>query len=89
MCISLNVFGHHADPVVHHLEKAASNNKTTDGVAMAHRQSTVTQECHERGVVRQDTNLAIERGCSDGVRAPVEHRRLGRDYRDLHHEVAH
>src|SRR6266446_7919599 len=88
MRISLNVFGDHADPVVYHLHEPATYGEATGSAGTPDRQSTLAEQCHERCVVRQYTDLAVEGGCNDRVRLTVEHRRLGGDHRDLHHELA-
>src|SRR3954466_9435671 len=88
MRVSLNVFGDHAHPVINHLEKSATYGEATDATATANRQRTLAQQRHERCVVRQDADLSVKGGRHYGVSLTVEHRRLRRDHRDLHHEVA-
>src|SRR3954468_7589656 len=88
MRVSLNVFGDHAHPVVDHLEEPATYGEATVGPGTADRQSTLAEQRHERCVVRQYADLAVKGGCNDRVRLTVEHRNLGGDHRDLHHELA-
>jgi len=88
MRFSLYVFGHHAHPIIHDLEEPTANHETIQRLSASHRERSLPEQRHERCVIRQDADLAIERGRDDRVRFPVEHRRLGRDHRDLHHELA-
>src|SRR5687767_6043827 len=88
MRFSLNVFGHHADPILDYLKEPATYGEAADGLGSAHRQRTLTQQRHERCVVRQNADLAVKGGCDHRVRLTVEHRRLRRDHRDLHHPLA-
>ena len=60
MGISLNVFGDDADPIVRHLKETASNNKPAYRRSATDCQVALTQQCHERGVIRQDAHLAVE-----------------------------
>src|SRR5260221_11844234 len=88
MSLSLNVFGHHADAIVHHLEKSATNSKTADGLTATHRQPAMPKQGHEWRMIRQDTDVAIERGRRDRIGVPLEHRGFRRDNRDMHHGYA-
>jgi hypothetical protein len=83
MSISFDVFGDHPHPVVHDLEKPAAKGKTGDTVGATDRQRPLAQQRHERGMVRQDADLAVEGGRDDCVRFTVE--LDGWEYRDLHH----
>src|SRR3954463_9492692 len=82
MRVSLNVFGDHAHPVVDYLEEPATYGEATDGAHLADRQSTLTEQRHERCVVRQYADLSVKGGGDDRVRLTVEHRGLGGDHRD-------
>ena len=85
---SLYVFGHHAHPIVHDLEEPTANHKPTYSLGASYRERSLPQQRHERCVIRQDADLAIECGRNYRVRFTVEHRRLGRDHRDTHHALA-
>src|SRR6476646_4426943 len=88
MRLSLYVFGHHAYPIVHDLKEPTANFEPAHRVRAPHRQRPLAQQRHERSVIRQDADLAVEGRRHDGVRFTVEHRGLRRDNRDLHHELA-
>src|SRR5512138_1515088 len=88
MRLSLYVFGHHAYPIVHDLEEPTANFEPVHRICASHGQRSLAQQRHERCVIRQDADLAVEGRRHHGVRFTVEHRGLGRDNRDLHHELA-
>src|SRR6476661_1575308 len=88
MRLSLYVFGHHAYPIVHDLKEPTANFEPAHRVRAPHRQRPLAQQRHERSVIRQDADLAVEGRRHDGVRFTVEHRGLRGDNRDLHHELA-
>jgi hypothetical protein len=76
MSLSFDVFSHDPDPVVHDLEKATSNGEPTHGICPADAQRTLTEERHERSVIRQDADLAVESGRDYRVGFTAEHRRF-------------
>ena len=82
------VFGHYAYSIVHDLEKSTANHESTHRLGAPHRERALPQKCHERCVIRQDTDLAVEGGRYDRVRFTVEHSRFGGNHRDMHHELA-
>jgi hypothetical protein len=84
----LNVFGYHPDAIVDYLEKSTPNGEVIDVVRATHGQCAFAQEGHEWCMTRQNTDLTIEGWRDHRVRIAVEHRGLGRDYRDPHHELA-
>src|ERR1044071_5358732 len=88
MRLSLYVFGNHAHSIVHDLEETTAHFEPIYRVRAPYGQRPLAQQRHERSVIRQDADLAVERRRHDGVRFTVEHRGLGRDNRDLHHELA-
>src|SRR6266511_910385 len=88
MRLSLYVFGHHAYPIVHDLEEPPANDEALHPIGTTHDQRALSQQRHERSVIRQDADLTVEGGRHDRIRFTVEHRRLGGDHRDLHHELA-
>ena len=88
MRLSLYVFGHHAYPIVHDLEKPTPNREPPRSAGAPYGERPLSQERHERCVIWQDADFAVEGGRDDRVRFTVEHRRFGRDHRDLHHELA-
>jgi hypothetical protein len=88
MRLSLYVFGYHAYSIVHDLEEPTTNREPVDGSGVPHRERPLAKQSHERCVIRQDADFAVESGRDHRVCFPVEHRRLGRDHRDLHHEFA-
>jgi hypothetical protein len=71
------VFGNHAHPVVNYLKKSATYGEATDGPGTADCQWTLTEQRHERSVVRQDTDLSVKSRRDYSVGFTVEHRRLG------------
>jgi hypothetical protein len=77
MSFSFDVFGHDPDPVVHDLEKAALDGESTHLTSPTNAQRTGTEERHERCVVRQNADLAIEGWRDHRVSLTVEHRRIG------------
>ena len=87
MRLSLYVFGDDSHAIVHDLEKPTSDGKPAGGPGPADGQRPCSQESHERCMVRQDAHLAVIRGRDHRVRFTVEHRRIGRYHRDLHHEL--
>jgi hypothetical protein len=88
MELSLYVFGDHAHPIIDDLEESATNLESTGGPALPDRQHSLAEQGHERGMVRQDADLAVERGRNDCVRLSIEYRRFRRDNGDLHHDPA-
>jgi hypothetical protein len=77
MSLSFDVFSDDPDPVVHDLEKSTSDGETTHVSTSADAQRTHAEKRHERGVIRQDADLAVEGGRDYRVGLTVEHRRLG------------
>src|SRR5262249_8376519 len=88
MGLSLNVFGDHAHPIVHDLKKSALNQESARALTPANAKPPLSEQGHERSVIRQYSDFAVERGRDDRVRVAVEHSRFRRDDRDLHHELA-
>src|SRR5689334_23043840 len=88
MRLSLYVFGHDPDPIVHDLEEPSTNRESIHRVGPSDGQRPLAQERHERSMIRQNADLTVEGGRDDGVRFTVEHRGLRRDHSDLHHELA-
>ncbi len=82
------MFGYHPDAIVDHLKKSTPNGEAIDLFRATHGQRPFAQEGHEWCMIGQDTDLTIERGRDDRVGVAVEHRGLGGDYRDPHHELA-
>jgi hypothetical protein len=76
MSFSFDVFGHDPDPVVHDLEKSTSDGEPTHGTCPADAQRTHAEERHERGVIRQDADFAVEGRRDHRVSLTVEHSRL-------------
>ena len=77
MCFSFDVFGDDPDPVVHDLEKSTPDREPTHVTCPTNTQRTLTKKRHERRVIRQDADLAIEGGRNHRIRLTVEHRGLG------------
>src|SRR5918996_5007549 len=88
MSFSFDMFGDYTHPVIDYLEKSATYGKATDGLGPSNRQCTLTQQRHERCVVRQNADLAVKSRRDYRVRFTVEHRCLRGDHRDLHHPLA-
>ena len=76
MEFSLYMFGYHADPIIDDLEESATNLESTGGPTLPDRQHSLAEQGHERGMVRQDADLAVERGRHHSVRLPIEYRRF-------------
>jgi hypothetical protein len=85
---SLNVFGYHPDAIIDYLKKSTPNGEAIDLLRAAYRQRALAQQGHERCMIGQNADLTIERGRDHRVGIAVEHRGLGGDYRDSHHELA-
>lgn len=75
-------------PITHDLEKSTSHREPRDSVRRTHRKGALAEKRHERRVVREYTNLAVEGRCRHGIRLPVEDSRLRRNDRDSHHDPA-
>ncbi len=67
------MFGDHSYPVVHDLQKPATDMKPVTRPALPHDEHAFAEQRHERGVARQDADLAVERRRDDGVGLTVKH----------------
>jgi hypothetical protein len=76
MSFSFDVFSDDPDPVVHDLEKATFDGEPTHLTTPTDTQLARTEERHERRVIRQDADLAIEGWRDHRVCLTVEHRRI-------------
>jgi hypothetical protein len=77
MRLSFDVFSDDPDPVVHDLEKATFDGEPTHATCPTNDQCACAEKRHERSVIRQDADLAVEGGRDYRVGLTVEHRRLG------------
>jgi hypothetical protein len=77
MSLSFDVFSDDPNPVVHDLEKSTLDGEATHVTSPTNAEGACAEERHERGVIRQDADLAVEGGRDHRVGLTVEHRRLG------------
>jgi hypothetical protein len=76
MSFSFDVFSDDPDPVVHDLEKATLDGESTHLATSTDTQRACTEERHERRVIRQDADFAIEGWRDHRVGLTLEHRRI-------------
>ncbi len=81
------MFGNDPDSIVHYLEEATSDGESIHATRAANGERSRSQERHERSVVRQNADLAIECRRDDRLGLTVEHSCFGGNDRDLHHEL--
>lgn len=82
------MFGYHPDAIVDHLKKSTPNGEAINLLRATHGQCPFAQQGHKRCMIGQNADLTIEGGRDHRIRLAVEHRALGGDYRDSHHELA-
>src|SRR6476660_725495 len=60
MRFSFYVFGHHAHSIVHDLQEPSANQEAMRRLRAPNGQRPFSQQRHERSVIRQDADLAVE-----------------------------
>jgi hypothetical protein len=86
--VSVDVLRDYPHLVVHHLQESAADREPPGATVLPDHQGAFAEERHERGVVRQDADLAIMGGDHDRIRRPIKHRRFRRDHRHMHQALA-
>ncbi|MEO7612232.1 MAG: hypothetical protein ABIV27_12045, partial [Gemmatimonadales bacterium] len=69
----LNLFGQHANGVLHHLQKATFDVETSSRPTRTDHQRAIAKHGHQRGVIGKDTDLPVERRRRNRIGFTVEY----------------